>query len=921
MKEIKFNVLNGVKSTGKCSISSIENINLPTYEINKENCPALQIFNNGERITNNNLDWQNWNGTVFIDVDAKLYYNEVRNFNVDKYIEGLTCSDLFFDDNFYFMQESYSGKGAVHFVFYYDVEDKNAKTFDCCVRYSVNKIIDTYTSLGIREIIEYENVLDTHNNSPKQLLLVSPNKIYYGYNCTGDVFNVDFSEETYETESIDYEVVNTEDYFIGNYNGSKIKVDRNLKIGKYSGSELRWRISSIANNLFGDYANKWCDKYFYYENGRSIYQTDNYGINNIVLNWLIENNYIEKKKEQLSDFIEVKDGEWLSEKIEEITEFINEHNKVELIAGTGIGKTTLINGNNDGFFNNSVSLAEYYNAIVLVPYNATNKLYNNLTEISSSSINTIGNYPCVMVFDQAVLHWNEIKDRNIIIDEAHTIFTERTFRDSSIKLVKLLQMEHTGKLVCVTATPTGETDLFGLKRLNVVNNKNKVIVGFEYAKYIDNAMFNIIKYALTSWNYDRIIVMDDMNAEKIYQNLIHLDVCSINDIAYLRSSTKDTDDYKNILNTEILDKKVTICTRVAYNGLNFKNENERVLILSSFTPMQNIAAEYIQIIGRIRKSEVTCLIIYNNEINSEYENFDIINKRDKIVKEIIEKSNINTQIYSFNNNCTNEDWIEAQKQIEDYLITQSFCLQNVIDELHKYDYIKTIKRTLQLNLKNKLQYEFKNIESNNMKEYIKSTTNWNEVINSEDFKDTKYAYKWANELKWMFNKYNCGDLKKYIEKQPARIDSTIQKIKFILSVAALTDDEFQEYIYNADVIISTFHKYGWAKQIEYLEDRKKQVFKIRSKWNATVKTENRIDNLFTQVLDDLEDFLADVSEKRSESGKIGKKCKITNKMKDSSLKKYNLTIGQEFESAQALCDYVNKSNTSISMWRSKGWIE
>lgn len=64
--------------------------------------------------------------------------------------------------------------------------------------------------------------------------------------------------------------------------------------------------------------------------------------------------------------------------------------------------------------------------------------------------------------------------------------------------------------------------------------------------------------------------------------------------------------------------------------------------------------------------------------------------------------------------------------------------------------------------------------------------------------------------------------------------------------------------------------------------------------------------------------------KLSDAGKISspkKQCTITNKMKDSAIKKYNLTIGQTFESAQSLCEYVGKSNKTITEWRSKGWIE
>ena len=35
----------------------------------------------------------------------------------------------------------------------------------------------------------------------------------------------------------------------------------------------------------------------------------------------------------------------------------------------------------------------------------------------------------------------------------------------------------------------------------------------------------------------------------------------------------------------------------------------------------------------------------------------------------------------------------------------------------------------------------------------------------------------------------------------------------------------------------------------------------------------------------------------------------------------NLSVGQSFESSQELCDYVKKSNKTITEWRNKGWIE
>lgn len=66
--------------------------------------------------------------------------------------------------------------------------------------------------------------------------------------------------------------------------------------------------------------------------------------------------------------------------------------------------------------------------------------------------------------------------------------------------------------------------------------------------------------------------------------------------------------------------------------------------------------------------------------------------------------------------------------------------------------------------------------------------------------------------------------------------------------------------------------------------------------------------------------------KKSDGGKNGtpkKKCVITEKMKESRinlLKKYNLKIGQVFDSCEQLANHVNKSNFAIAEWRKKGWI-
>ena len=51
------------------------------------------------------------------------------------------------------------------------------------------------------------------------------------------------------------------------------------------------------------------------------------------------------------------------------------------------------------------------------------------------------------------------------------------------------------------------------------------------------------------------------------------------------------------------------------------------------------------------------------------------------------------------------------------------------------------------------------------------------------------------------------------------------------------------------------------------------------------------------------------------------------KVKDYKLKrqknldKYNLKVGQQFDSCSALAEYCNVSSQSVSVWMKKGWVE
>ena len=82
----------------------------------KSELPWLQLFNTGYRVTSDNIDWSGWNGCVYSDIDSKHYYNECKQFDVNKLCSAL-YDYLFYNvyDHFYCLQQSNS-KTSFHIL-------------------------------------------------------------------------------------------------------------------------------------------------------------------------------------------------------------------------------------------------------------------------------------------------------------------------------------------------------------------------------------------------------------------------------------------------------------------------------------------------------------------------------------------------------------------------------------------------------------------------------------------------------------------------------------------------------------------------------------------------------------------------------------------------------------------------------------
>lgn len=78
------------------------------------------------------------------------------------------------------------------------------------------------------------------------------------------------------------------------------------------------------------------------------------------------------------------------------------------------------------------------------------------------------------------------------------------------------------------------------------------------------------------------------------------------------------------------------------------------------------------------------------------------------------------------------------------------------------------------------------------------------------------------------------------------------------------------------------------------------------------------DNHFNKTITKVYNYYNNKNTKGASGGSVGKKCIITEKFKNCS--KYNLTVGQEFESQEELAKYTGKSVQSVVSWRKKEWI-
>lgn len=644
---------------------------------------------------------------------------------------------------------------------------------------------------------------------------------------------------------------------------------------------------------------------------------------------------------------DLKADEYISKYEDEIVEFIKSHRRCAIEAPTGSGKTTLINGTLpsnttdielfDDF--GSVGIARRLNAVVIVPFNTTNRLYDNLYEVSTGRGNSHDRIPsdkaCVMVMDQAFKHIDEIKGRQIIIDESHVLFTDRTYRENAARLLVELRKSNS-KVCCVSATFTGELEALGVKDIYRKTKDRRTVK----VKYVDTNPDNrdiAFLGEMYDPRYDRVVVFSDAYAIKALEHLISNDKVPASDITILHSRFADTTQFNKLKESELLDTRYTICTRLAYNGLNFKNEGEKIKVVTDFVPGETLPAEVIQAIGRVRKSSVDVSIVRNDrgvsdvkeavrtakEVSSLEDKFSEYGKKTDSQTDYKGARFIFDGIY--NKKYDVEEVAEACVEIDEYRKKYS-TFENLEASLFATGYVYLTKTECKVTAKFSLDRKQCKETSGYYIDYLRENNSLPDDDEGEDIDaivTRKYVKEWNRKIERLMmrgQRYNIklsiSDVISIYELSDKQITmpSVLEKVSTYIDAVSYTDEEWE-------VEKEIFYVFKGM----YADRKDDRVYKkVCERWRelnsyrdyalgCEVKKVRLNDGRYMK-------FLEQMLKKEKKRANAGRKKGAAKGGKNSSPKKKVEYNGVVYDSCAELALAVNKRIETISKWIKDGKI-
>ena len=910
---------NGSPITNINSKDDLEKVRASAVGKKKEDLPVLTAYRGvrGEYKPSN---------VFFVDIDTKE--------GVDKIIAN---PEKLFDNfrNIYFIQKSYSGKLHICGIFAEKIETAEEWSY-------MTRIYTAATLYAIKRIygIDYSKIdggIDTHSFKYSQLLYVSAENIFFNSKLNSITFpeenKIQLFEEYPALKPTEKEV---KAYLAGDLQSkyecgnstNRICIDRNFKIGELSGNDIRWRISKIATEIFGDDAKKWCDERFYYGNGLSIFSNvrGDIGINHLVLNWLVANNYITIKEKSWGPqtnpnyacidmdaemgmpetLFDKGSSKFLSSYVREINSYIQNENILSIIAPTGSGKTSCLSGIVNGKRTGKGLVDLYPNSYIIVPMNVTNELYKGLNIVSSNSNNKIiYGKPNVMIWDQFNKNFDTIKKHRpdiVFIDESHTLYLDRSYRNSAIKCIeKLRLLQDLGtKIVFISATPAGEINMFNAFVLEF-KRKDTRHVKFQlcYTKDTLSAIMDDIKIG----GFDKICIFSDRDSRTAYANCVEIN----KDATIYHSEWKSNVD--QLRKDEKVISPVSLFTCLAFNGLNIRNTGEKILVDIRLTLGETTYNEIIQIIGRLRfNDDITVRLYVDNKYSSKVDLQEAFNDAKAIID-----SDSEEVITPYWERMNDKDVQDALTSIKEYC--DKFSLSYIVSLIRNDGYqIKAYKVTgagkikKENPLKKKASDLYKALRMKKIDMIDRENTN-KEVL--------KFINQWEKEINDMRGLYNDNVLEvldsmisKDNVKTPKLISTMIDEIRNILKICRMTDQEWIEMVSKRDVLLSD------QNLSQRLKNALRGVFKKNDELREKYKDMD-FNNLAANLIDEQIANFDLYSESQSEKGKKGDKIKKSEAGKKGKRIIYN---GVEYSTCKECAAAIGKSVDTVTRWIKNGKI-
>lgn len=639
------------------------------------------------------------------------------------------------------------------------------------------------------------------------------------------------------------------------------------------------------------------------------------------------------------DGIEISEDKYLSddENYKQIIDFYNNHNKMQLVSGTGTGKTMMIRDR----------LVKELNAVIIYPYNALSELYKNKMEdgkVSGVKLYMPSVYGCdiytdkepiCMVYDQFVKLVEEgLIDRNrpVIVDESHCLFFEQGqgFRKACVRCMYYLR--EFSKVILVSATPCCELKCIGVDDMDsntITFYKKRSTVNFTFCyekssvqKYghlhdIQNIMVNTAyHYASNKGRYDHVLILTDSMYETIKDNIRFK--LSDDVITSFRSEDKNKPEIVDLLTNELIRKKILITTKVGNNALNYKNKNERILILLDFKEQDTPIQEVVQKIGRIRFSNVDCMCFLDKAPESRMS----VSKKRKynlIKQEFSEK--ISEKLLHIDDSLNDEQVYQAALQVEEY-IQQESTIENLFEYLKQTGYINISQRCYDvqyeldengnIKLDKSGKPKIKASRCNMMKKYASDV--FKEKLKSDtlfDLKDSdnEFIHEWYTDIESIINtgKYNIDKQSLYdfitSHKENTLMSTILDKFFCVYECCYYDDDSFNKQMECFDDFIAFLNKEGFTKSAKNQFNKKKTYIRYRNKYKKIFDNESFV-SVISFMMDEFNEDKEIEKENRSEAHK--KTIKVKNKITNEIIK---------FDCIESCAEFFNTSIRTVNNWK------